>query len=105
MPSRLGWPIRALQKEGLLVSRDCSFRLRVCPILARKSPFWFFRAKWLTGEDDFSIGVSYLFPRNCSILLVSELLPNSDAKDLKDGNDLNVKKYDADGKAAKKHLV
>jgi len=38
-------------------------------------------------------------------LLVSGLLPNSDAKDLKDGNDLNVKKYDADGKAAKKHLV
>ena len=26
-------------KRGLLVSRDCSFRLRMCPILARKSPF------------------------------------------------------------------
>ena len=75
------------------------------PFWPEKVHFWFFRAKWLTGEDDFSIGVSYLFPRNCSILLVSEPLPNSDAKDLKDGNDLNVKKYDADGKAAKKHLV
>ena len=68
MPSRLGVPIQALQngcagsQEGFLVPESAHSGLECVLFWPENVHFWFFRAKWSTGEDDFNvIGVSGLW--------------------------------------------